>query len=218
MRRSVLLTMAALGVVLSLLGVGLYAALTDTARTGTNSAETAALAVASDLKLATATNGAEAYECGEFSDDLTTGLYGVSNVTRTYLDFRPLCLRNDGSKPVTVTYRVDGLVDEDLACTGDEALVDSTCGASQVGEIAGLLIRSVSTRGGCDYASSGGGSGGLPDPLSTQITGSLGTLQPGQTVCVATLLYYSGLASDTQVQAAQSDRATWRFAFTGTAS
>jgi hypothetical protein len=56
MRRSVLLTVAALGGLVSLIGgAGLFSALTDTARTGTNSAESAALAGSADIQLAAGT-------------------------------------------------------------------------------------------------------------------------------------------------------------------
>jgi hypothetical protein len=55
MRRPVLLTLAAVGGVIVLLGgTGIFAALSDTTRSGTNSIDTGALAASSDLRVATA--------------------------------------------------------------------------------------------------------------------------------------------------------------------
>ena len=55
MRRSALITLAALGGLICLIGgTGLFAALTDSARSGTNSLESGALAGSADIQLSNA--------------------------------------------------------------------------------------------------------------------------------------------------------------------
>src|SRR5687768_8455147 len=99
MRRSVLLTLAALGGLVSLLGgAGLFSALTDTARTGTNSAESAALAGSADIQLAAGSFNAGAIDCGTFSEDLASGFFELTDLTPGFISQgRNFCIRNVGS-------------------------------------------------------------------------------------------------------------------------
>ena len=128
MRRSVLLTVAALGGLVSLIGgVGLFSALNDTARTGTNSAESAALGGSADIQLAAATavvGPVSPITCDPvFSENLASGFFSLSNVGPGSQSARVFfCIRNVGSQSVMLTALVDELVDVEIACTGDEAL------------------------------------------------------------------------------------------------
>src|SRR6266508_3353057 len=125
MRRSSLLTLAALGALVCLIaGSGLFAALSDTARTGTNSVDSARLAGSADIQLATATKEIGfPIVCGDFSDDLTSGLFTATDVTPGYASTEALyCIRNVGSAQVALAALVDELTDIDISCTGDEAL------------------------------------------------------------------------------------------------
>ena len=80
MRRSLLLTTSVLGLLICLIGgTGLFASLSDSAHTGTNTIESKGLPSSSDLKLATATYSTS-FSCDTFSDDLATGLFDFSDM------------------------------------------------------------------------------------------------------------------------------------------
>src|SRR5690606_27184781 len=109
-RRPLLLSVTSLGVTLALVGLaGVFAIGSDRATTGENSAETGVLGgeheVEVDLELATAAmpdvddSWGFAVECGEFADDLTTGL--LQTTPEELLDSpaaTAFCLRNVGSQ------------------------------------------------------------------------------------------------------------------------
>lgn len=217
MRRSVLVTWVIIGSALSLVsGTGLFAALTDTARTGTNLVDTQALQGSSDLRIATATVTGGVFECGTFTDDLSSPLITLSDQvpgydTGTAYQF---CLRNLGSQRVNLSALSEGLSDVELACTGDEAVYDTTCVSGQAGELRGLVRVSFFGQVCASGASQEppNSSPMLADTTTTPV--SFGTLDPGATRCFATALFMSG-QSTAAVQAAQTDRLTWRYAFTG---
>jgi hypothetical protein len=210
MRRSLLVTVAALGaLVCAIGGTGLFAALTDTARSGTNSAESAQLAGSADIQVATATTGASGVACGAFSEDLTTAFITVSDLNPGQgFSGGAYCMKNVGSQQVTLSALSDELTDVDYACTGDEALHgDTTCGADAAGEFSSVL-RVNYTELDCATASGPGSSPFLKDNAITPHP--LGTLAVGQTRCFATSVFYSPTTPTVEVQKAQSDRVTWR--------
>ena len=218
MRRSILLTFLALGAVLTAIGgTGLFAALSDTARTGTNSVRTASLPGSADLQLATATTSSGATVCGTFSEDLTTGLFTATDVKAgTFQPMRSFCLKNLGSRTVTVSAMVESLTDVDVDCTGDEAASgDTTCGTNQAGELSALVnLQYLVTDCNAQTILNS------PPPngkLNTMTTAKpLGTLAPNAVGCYRADLFYPDDGS-VNVQKAQSDEITWRFAFTGQA-
>jgi hypothetical protein len=216
-RRSGLLTVATLGGLVCLLGgTVLFSALQDTARTGTNSAESAALAASADIQLATATYDS-AITCGAFSENLASGLFTVTGVIPEYQS-GPVyfCIRNVGSQEVTLSALTEDLVDLDVACTGDEVdHGDTTCGGDQTGELSSVLIGEFSH---VDCAS-GAPSPGLSNTLDQSQTMplALGSLAAATTRCFRADLGYSGNAETPGAQKAQSDRVTWRFKFTAQA-
>ena len=221
MRRSALLTIAVLGGLVSLLGgTVLFAALQDTARTGTNSAESAALpSAAPDLQLATATrNGTGPIACGAFADNLASGLVAVSGVTPGYLSpTEYFCLKNAGGSAVTLSAQVEELTDIDIACTGDEAANgDTSCGGEQVGELSGVL-QGVYTPVNCQTGVFGNGAAsGLKDNQATP-TLIPGQLAAGATDCFSYEVYYPPGTAAAATQVAQSDRVTWRIKFSAQA-
>lgn len=216
MRRPLLLTLAALGGLISLVGGagGMFAALSDTASTGTNSVSSAPLAASADLQLATASSIGGAVECGTFSENLTTAVFTVSDMAAPSMSGRGLlCVRNVGSRTVTLSALASELLDTDVACTGDEEVSgDTTCGGNQAGEMSPLLDNYLYPIA-CATASGSGGSATLASMATTPR--ALGTVSPGTTVCLYTEIFYAYSATDVQKQTAQSDRVTWRYAFTG---
>jgi len=219
MRRSALLTVAALGGVVCLLGgTVLFSALQDTARTGTNSIESATLATSADIQLATGSRTGNTINCETFSDDLASGIITAIDYSPGSSNMRFVCIKNVGSQPVTLSALVDELTDVDFACTGDEsANGDTTCGGDQLGELSGVLIVEFGTLN-CGTAAPVVSTGQQPTLKASETTPvGLGTLAADGTVCVSIFHAYPAGTAAADVQKAQSDRATWRFKFTGQA-
>jgi predicted ribosomally synthesized peptide with SipW-like signal peptide len=218
-RRPLVAAVVALGGVITLAGTtGVFAVFTDRATTGTNTFATKDLPRAADLEIAAGTAGAAwSINCGTYSDDLQTGLISVSDAsTNQATDSTVVCLKNAGSATVDVATSVIDLSDEDTDCTGDEAVVDATCGpdqttaAFQAGEISPLITLSLMVADCSDTNQGSRGAGGLPDVTDV----SVATMAPDEVLCVRFTTRYQ--PTDAQAQAAQSDTATWRFAFDGT--
>jgi hypothetical protein len=210
MERRPAMAVMALGAVVTLLGgTGIFAAFSDRAKTGTSSVESGALPHAADLQIGSYSSGT----CGDFVEDLTTDLLFATDVQEGYGVSIPLCLKSVGSADVTLSMTVIDLTDSETGCTGDEGEAgDTTCG-SGVGELSSALSVGV-FRFDC-----GTGSGTTADRdwlnASTTKNFALGPLQPGEVACVAADVAYGRNVPELTQQVAQSDRATWRFAFDG---
>jgi hypothetical protein len=230
-RRPLLRTIVVLGIVVTFVsGAGVFAVFTDQATTGSNSVVSGALASAADLQLATATpiivGGAETTQvtCGTFVDDLATGLISVTNAAPsvTYLQRSYFCLKNAGTAAIGVRWAATDLADVETDCTGDEATVDTGCGVVAGTAYDGELSQALRVRlsnWDCGTGASNGdilaGFENLTQPGGVPIQGEL-TLGPGDVYCGSVeVLYLQDTAVDI-VQAAQSDQATWRFAFNAT--
>ena len=218
MRRSFLLTASAMGLMISLLaGTGLFAALVDTADTGPNSVDTAPLAGSSDLQLATwdSVNG-----CGAWQEDLSSGLITALNVAidaPTVRTGETFCIRNIGSRTVDLSVSVFGVEDTETdECTGDEAdSGDQDCALNDPGELSAVI--------GVEFFLDdcvGNATIGFTDSLTDMVSTPLALLPiaPGNTSCFVPQIQVGSVASETQLQQAQSDRVTWRYRFTGTAT
>jgi hypothetical protein len=216
MRRPILLTLAAVGGIIVLLGgTGLFAALSDTARSDTNSVESGALVASADIQMALASGGAAGtpWTCKTFSEDLTaamtvTGPPGV-DTGQVY----PYCIRNVGSRTLSLSVLAEDINDIELGCTGDESLYDNTCGTGpgELGDFAEVQHQMIDCSNG-DVL-------GLVQLLvrdNGNASNPLGTVGPGETRCFNMGIYGSS-ATEVQRQAAQSDRLEWRFAWTGQA-
>ena len=223
MRRSVLLTLAVLGGAVCLIGgVGLFAALTDTATTGTNSAESKGLAASADLQVAVATDpvaGSFQFGCGTFTENYASPLFTATNVQVGYQSSQSvLCVKNAGSQTVQVNVDVFELSDIDTACTGDEALNgDTTCGNDQTGELSLMLATQVQRYAQCDLQGSGDSFSNYLNFLSSGATLTGGSLAPGETACYGFYVTYPSGNAASSVQQAQSDKVTWRYRFNAAA-
>lgn len=215
MRRASLITVTLLGLMVCLLGsTGLFAALTDTARTGTNTVTSAGLAPSADIQLATA-EFTGAFVCGDFGDDLSTALITATDLLRQQGRNAFLCVRNTGSQGLASLHiAVDELTDVDQACTGDEAdNGDTTCGGGSTGELSSVLSARYST---FDCGN------GTPITQSSFVNLAASGTTPfsvpapavDQTICFGIeVAFLSNVASGEDVQRAQSDTSTWRFKF-----
>ena len=212
MRRRLLITLTAAGsLIVALAGTGLFAALHDTARSGTNQVQTGELPSSADLKVATASTGGPVV-CGQFSDDLSSGLFSATfEQGAQSIGAVQFCLRNEGAQTVALTMGVEDVVDTELGCTGDEAVYDQTCAADLVGELSGVFTQNLYD---VNCAT------GTPTPIQgatiaamTATPIDLGSLDSNQTRCFAigTLL----IAAPEQLQAAQTDQVTWRYVWSG---
>jgi hypothetical protein len=213
MRRPVLLTLAAVGGMIVLLGgTGIFAALSDTARSGTNSIDTNALPPSSDLRIADATlDPVDGMSCGSFSDDLTSALITISGEPGAGAQERLYCLRNVGSQWVNLTVQVEQVDDIEIGCTGDESIYDTSCGSGfgEVGENTVVWHRQISCSANPIEATEG-----ILFRQHQTTPMSLGTLGPDETRCFGvTISQFDQMGI--QSQQAQSDRLTWRFAWTG---
>ena len=218
MRRRNLVALTTLGALICLLGgTGLFAALTDTARSGTNSVDSAALAASADIQIARATIPGTTppnFTCGTLAEDLATAFFTASNVGPGYSSAsQNYCVKNVGSQPVTLTALSTELVDVDIACTGDEVAFDDTCGGDKDGELSRVLSITYGIYGSC--ISGAGGSPPTTLNLGENATtpAVLGTLAVGQTTCYTLQIGYPSTTGSDAVQGAQSDAVTWRITF-----
>lgn len=216
MRRSLLLSVIALGGLVTLMGAaGIFAVFTDRATTGTNTVSSGERPASADLKIASTAQSIT--DCQTFQDNLTTGLYTATGAQPgTSFGAKAICLKNAGSATLNLSTTAVDLTDSETGCTGDEqAAGDATCG-SGVGELSPLLFVDVLALD----CSTGSG----PPPTSKTLAAlggspiSLGSLASGAQVCVRVEVRYPGSTPDAETQKAQSDSVTWRFAFDGTTS
>ena len=219
-RRAVLLTIMALGTVVTLTAVnGVFAIFTDRATTGTNTASSRAEARSADLQISTATfdSQSHAITCGTFDEDLVTGIITVSDLTPGGSDFGVgnLCLKNVGSRTLDISSSAIDLVDTDHACTGDEASVDATCGGDGLGELsAELTVEFI--RSTCVAPLNLLGDDDLGNLTSTPF--SLGSIAPDEVACFRIGVIDLAQTTGDMITITQSDTSTWRFAFDGTAA
>ena len=213
-----------LGVIITALGsTGIFAAFTDSAQTGTNSAQSGQRQQAVDLKISTALASAPIDCDGDqdsvmFEDDnLQTGIFSVTNLQPgaypADATVARICLLNAGSGTIDVDATVIELVDTDSGCTGDESAAgDTTCGSNQLGELSGVTAAQIDLVD-CD---AGVGAGLQSSSLANWPANPVslpGSLIPGDIVCVAFYLWIPASTDETTLQIAQSDTVTWRFAF-----
>jgi hypothetical protein len=149
--------------------------------------------------------------CGPYGEQLPTmvsasGLEpGTSTATVT------VCARSKGAADSRLTLGAIEVVETDVACTGDEAAVDTSCGANQAGELGANLAVTFAVQSKCK-----GGFG----PTRTVAFGDLRAraevvtpvMKRHQVDCVAVTLAYRTSPIEA-VARAQTDRVRWRYAF-----
>jgi len=217
-----------LGALITLLGgTGIFAVFSDRATSGTNDVTSGGRGHAADITIATAAVSGGTVVCDTFTDDLATGFFSLTDLQPSAGDaYRgTFCIKNVGSSPVNLSASTIDLTDVDSACTGDEAAFgDTTCGGDQAGELGGVLTATIvelDCAAGTYVAQAGPVSlAGLGSPLGLSVGGIVGRLSgdlsSGQTACYFVELRYPDSTPQLDVQLAQSDTVTWRFAFDGT--
>jgi predicted ribosomally synthesized peptide with SipW-like signal peptide len=243
--RQTLRIVIVLGVLLTLVGgTGIFAVFSDRATTGPNTVTSGAQPNAAHLQLNVGIDNGQAIDCETdpdangvtFEDDLTTGLFTLQDMQPgTASDPAYLCLRNAGSAPLSLYAAAIDLVDADIDCTGDEAAAgDTTCGLDpnlpagqevpQAGELSHNLSVTIDEMHCHDstviFSTIKRALYNLTDPAPTGFTRAsigAGTLDSGAELCLQLTIAYPSDTATTAVQLAQTDRATWRFAFDGVA-
>jgi predicted ribosomally synthesized peptide with SipW-like signal peptide len=221
MRRSLLITVMALGAVVTLLGTtGVIAVFSDSADTPANSFETGALAPTADIGVAqTDVDGANpCIHEGVFRENFAFSFFSTSGEPGTTTPGPHICINNAGSGTLALSASTFDVFDSDTGCTGDEGAVDTTCGlvggVAQEGELSPLveqIFLEEECDGGADITSRGDDVAALQGavfPLDRLIA-------PNELVCFEIVLAYHPTQS--QATIAQTDRVEWRLRFTGTA-
>jgi hypothetical protein len=224
--RRLLVSLMAFGAVITLVGAaGIFAVFTDRATTGSSSVTSGESPSAADLKISRFTGGV----CELPADDLTANLFSISNAQPTAgsLAQESICLANVGSASLDISATVIDLLDTETGCTGDEAAAgDTTCGpGATLGELSSVLVVVIAqvTCDNTEQVIPGSGVSGTLSALSSG-PGTIGGapvgvgLLPGESKCLRLQINYPTDTSETAAQIAQTDQATWRFAFDGTAT
>ena len=145
MRRSVFLTIMALGTVITILGAtGIVAVFNDTADTPTNSFASGSRPSTADIEVAETSDLQANPTCsdGTFADNFVSYFFNVTDAQPSAApqNSRILCVRNAGAGTVNLTTRTFDMLDVDTDCTGDENSVDATCGGGGTGEIREYVV------------------------------------------------------------------------------
>jgi len=225
MARTHLRVVIVLGALITLLGgTGIFAVFSDRATTGTASVTSGARAAAANLLIALA--GPDATTGGvtcdpdhntivDAHDDLVGPLFTATNlVPGGSAAVLYLCLVNAGSGVLDGTATVIDLTDVEQGCTGDEATVDSCNQPGDPGELSPLILIDID-RLACGDRAFQAGDTDSPASYATspwQWTGAAG-MAPSDVVCLRINSRYRADVTESQAQRAQTDTATWRFAF-----
>lgn len=201
-------------------GTGIFAVFTDTVVTGPNSASTGSRPAAVDVVLAPAALVGGAVDCGGYTHQMVTGIFSVEELQPgDYPDDAEVayvCIRNEGSGLIDVEAAVTELIDQDFACTGDEAAAgDATCGGDQLGELSAAIasqmervdcatgaLTPVQARSLADWVAN-------PAPVAT-------ALAPSAVTCLRFLIWVPAATEEATIQKVQTDLVSWRYAFNAT--
>lgn len=197
----------------------MFAALSDTATSGENSVETGAEVSAVDILIAPLTQDASGtWTCGEFSDDLTSGLFALEAEDFDPAPSASFCIKSNGTNMVIARTSVFDIADVDVACTGDEMAFDPTCGPGtgpedpeQPGELGKYLLLTYYTD--VCHADPAVAAGTFTLQELAAVPFILGAIKPQSYRCFTVEL---SLAPGVDWQAVQSDRVTWRFRWDAT--
>jgi predicted ribosomally synthesized peptide with SipW-like signal peptide len=229
-RRRLLVVTAIVGLLAAAVGSGTtLAAFTDTATTGASGdvndldhLETAPVDIAVNAADITIARYPVDPACGAFRDDLLLSILQVEAVepgaTGLASDFgNGICVRNDGTEPVSVTLRASDITSWEVTCEAAEGAVDpqgATCGdlgeAAPYVEYLGVVLDTVTDPNAC--------------PLNPVVDGpyvplaqpmEAFSLDPGEIACVGLDLGYRPADAEAAV-IAQTDRARWRWTIDST--
>jgi hypothetical protein len=221
MERQMLRLMLVLGVLVTILGTtGVFATFEDQARGGSNSVSSGARPSAADLQIAVATMSNGVITCQTYGEDTTTPQFSVANFQPTSAPVNGyVCLRNNGAGALTLSVIAGSLTDIDTLCTGDEiAAGDTACGNGAPGELSSVLVVSADEVS-CSNSAVISDDGAALQTVATQpLDVGIQALAANRFMCVRFEIKYLPEATETQIQIAQSDQATWNFVFKATAS
>lgn len=165
-----------------------------------------------ELEVATLANG----RCGKLAGSLPVLISRTGARPGEVVGDVTVCVAS-ADDAVQLSLRVVELADVDPACTGAELTRDDTCGAGKRGELGASLLQEVGL-GPCPSIPAG-----TNPALERRLTGLQASslvlvdrLQRKQVVCVRLRLRYEPPDSGAAI-ASQSDRTTWRYAFSATA-
>ena len=122
-----------------------------------------------------------------------------------------VCARSKGGADTRLSLAVTEVTETDLACTGDEAAVDTTCGGGQPGELADQLVVSVATQPKCKGRYGPARTLDFSE-LATTATVVAPVMKHNQVDCITLAIAYPSPSAEAAALA-QSDRVRWRYAF-----
>jgi hypothetical protein len=166
-----------------------------------------------DVKVAKLANG----RCGKLADSLPVLISRTGVRPGEVAGDVTVCVANSGEEAGLLSLRALELVDVDRSCTGAESTRDTTCGGSRRGELSPTLLQQVGL-GACPSVPPTTNptlDRRLPALHASSLT-LVDRLGRNQLVCVRLRLRYEPPDIDASI-ASQSDRATWRYAFSLTA-
>lgn len=162
-----------------------------------------------DIKVALVSDG----RCGTPADSLATVMTKAGARPGDVVGDVTVCVTSRGDSALSqLSLRADELVDVETACTGTEATLDKTCTVRGRGELSASLIDKV---GIGDCPSVGDARLVTRSRLSDLASRSvlLALMRRNQLLCVRVRLEYTPDDSAAAI-VSQSDRTTWRYAFT----
>lgn len=223
------ISLVAAGVVLAcatLLGV--FAAISDTADTGTLSVESEDLAASIELKIADhEVSSSErctdpgAVPSASYVDDQTIDLLTLADANPGSTLTRYVCVKNEGAQPAVVSLDLLNTADVETGCTGDEADTDATCGTG-AGELADDVDVTVTQIGPADTSTVGCNEtaqtpavtyDGVADSTASAALG--GTIPGGAFACYQVVATYDAATPAGEVTDNQTDQVTWQHRFHG---
>ena len=222
-------TLVAVGVVMTMATLlGVFAALTDTAETGTLQATSSGLQTSIDLMIDNTAISNATTNCA------TRSTY-VENQSVVPLSWngadegesftRYVCVKNVGVETAQMGVSLINTVNSETGCTGDESDFDVSCGGSGVGELGPNLQATITKMGSSDTANvlcnESGLLGGATfstivntamKSLDIAVLGASSKIPQNEFACYRIEVEYSNV-SDTNEQRAQSDQVQWQFRF-----
>jgi hypothetical protein len=161
-----------------------------------------------DIKVALISDG----RCGKQADALPVLVAATGTKPGDLVGDITVCIWSRGGQTLTlISLTAVELLDVEGACTGDEAAVDTTCGAGQQGELSASLVHQIGT-GICPSVSDARllVQRRLSDLAASPV--ALGLMGRNDLVCVRMRVRLQ--TADPSVAArSQTDRSSWRYAF-----
>ncbi len=221
----------AVGVVMTMATVlGVFAALTDTAETGTLQATSTGLSESINLQIDnTGAISSSSTNCATrttYVDSQTVVPLSWTNAAEGGTFTRFICLKNTGVEVAQMSISLHGVVNTDTGCTGDEIDFDATSCGTGAGELGPNLqaeIQKVGTSDTSNVLCNESDISGAVNSYSTIVNATSprtldtlsanGKIQPNTYACYRITMEYPTSVSDTNVQKAQSDKVEWQFQF-----